>query len=70
MPTPEQVYQEFNKNELSSRQMFELLYTSFITLQKEYTNEIAKNGQLIAQLSELTTPKTKPDSKIIEKGKK
>jgi hypothetical protein len=60
MPTPAQVYQEFNKNELSSRQMFELLYNSYVKQQKDYADVIAKNAQLISQLSQLTTPKKKP----------
>ena len=62
-PTPEQVYQTFNKSELDSRQMFELLYNGFLKCSKDLADEKAKNAQLIEQLSQFT--KEKPT-----KGKK
>ena len=69
-PSPEQVYQQFNKNELESRQMFEMLYNSFIKLQQEYTKEKVEKAQLIEQLNQFTKQKDDSVSKNIKKEKK
>ena len=62
-PSPEQVYQQFNKNELESRQMFEMLYNSFIKLQQEYTKEKTEKAQLIEQLNQIQKDNSQPKPK-------
>lgn len=68
LPTPEQVYQEFNKNELNSRQMFEMLYNSYIKLELKYKKIEIEKSQLIEQLNQFTKQKANSQSK--PKGKK
>jgi hypothetical protein len=70
-PTPEQIYQLFNKSQLDSRQMFELIYNAYLKSTQEFANKKAKNAQLIEQLTQFTKQKDISGPKIIKsKGKK
>ena len=70
-PTPEQVYQLFNKSELDSRQMFEIIYNAYLKSNQELANEKARNAQLIERLTQFTkqTQDVTDQSKIIKKPK-
>lgn len=70
--SPEQVYQQFNKNELSSRQLFELLYNEYRSSQIELNQLRMQVAQLIQEKQEWQkgSKKEEPKSKIIKKGKK
>jgi hypothetical protein len=68
--TTEQVYQLFNKSELDSRQMFELIYNAYLKSTQELVNEKAKNAQLIEQLNQFTKQKDISGPKIIKSKNK
>ena len=69
-PTAEQIYQQFNKNELDSRQCFEIIYNECHQVSVKLAQEKAKNAELIEQLNQFTKQKNTGPSPKAKTGKK
>ena len=59
--TLEDVYQQFNQNELNSRTAFELVYNECKNLRAQLQNVTAQNSQLIKEKSEWEKVKDKKE---------
>ena len=69
-PSAEQVYQRFNQNELNSRQMFETIYNSYLSMEQEYKKLQGTNSQLIEQITQLSKTKKLEEPTNKKNGKK